>query len=63
MDGHQLVASLKHMSEIEDVNRLPILHTPVSRNPLPFDGGSLAIRGIQDAMMMVIGTDLIIQSH
>ena len=47
MDGHQLVASLKHMSEIEDVKQITHLTRPVSRTHCPLMGAALAIRGIR----------------
>ncbi|MGI6636586.1 MAG: nitrogenase component 1 [Christensenellales bacterium] len=58
MDGHQLVASLKRMSEIEDVKQITHLtHALFPGTHCPLMGAALVIRGIQDAMMMVVGTD------
>lgn len=58
MDGHQLVASLKRMSEITEVKQVTHLtHALFPGTHCPLMGAALAVRGIQDAMMMVIGTD------
>lgn len=59
MDGNELLGRLKRLSEIEDRNKdihsLTYAQFPGTHCPLM--GAAMAIRGIDGAVMMIIGTD------
>ena len=58
MDGNKMVTNLKRLSNIKtikDVTQLTYALFPGAHCPLM--GAALAVRGIEDAMIMVIGTD------
>ncbi|MBR4145866.1 MAG: nitrogenase component 1 [Lachnospiraceae bacterium] len=59
MDGKELLGRLKRLSEIEDANKdihtLTYAQFPGTHCPLM--GAAMAIRGIDEAVMMIIGTD------
>ena len=58
MDGNQLLAQMKRLSEaetIKDVRPLTAAMFPGTHCPLM--GAAMAVRGISDAMMLIIGTD------
>lgn len=59
MDGNELLGRLKKLSEIEDPNKdihsLTYAQFPGTHCPLM--GAAMAIRGIDGAVMMIIGTD------
>ena len=59
MDGRELLARLKRLSEIEDpgkdIHGLTYAQFPGTHCPLM--GAAMAIRGIRGAYMMIVGTD------
>lgn len=58
MDGKKLLARMKRLSEVDsikDVTSLTAAMFPGTHCPLM--GAAMAVRGIRDSMMMIIGTD------
>lgn len=59
MNGNELLSRLRHLSEIEDprkdIHGLTYAQFPGTHCPLM--GAAMAIQGIDDAVMMIVGTD------
>lgn len=58
MDGNKIIAKLNHLSEVyssKDIHQLSAAMFPGSHCPLM--GAMMAIGGIEDALMLVLGTD------
>ena len=58
MDGNQLLAQMKRLSEAETVKDVrPLTAAMFPGTHCPLMGAAMAVRGISDAMMLIIGTD------
>ena len=58
MDGNQLLMQMKHLGEVESIKDVrPLTAAMFPGTHCPLMGAAMAVRGISDAMMLIIGTD------
>ena len=58
MDGKQLLAGMKRLSEVQAITQVqPLSHAVFPGPHCPLMGAMMAVRGIRDAYMLVVGTD------
>lgn len=59
MDGKELLSRLKRLSEIEDTNKdiRDLTYAQFPGTHCPLMGAAMAVRGIDGAYMMIVGTD------
>ncbi len=58
MDGNRIVSRLKRMSSMKSMKDVkPLTHYLFPGSHCPLMGATLAVRGIKDALLMVVGTD------
>ena len=58
MDGNQLLMQMKHLGEVESIKDVrPLTAAMFPGTHCPLMGAAMAVRGVSDAMMLIIGTD------
>ena len=58
MDGNQLLARMKRLGSVETIKDVrPLTAAMFPGTHCPLMGAAMAVRGISDALMLIIGTD------
>ena len=58
MNGQELLSRMKRLGEVDSVKQVTQLTTAMFPGPhCPLMGAMMAVRGIRDGVMLVVGTD------